>query len=428
MTLPKDSYLPRVVDAELDDLLSGLPAIALEGPKGVGKTVTAMRRAHDVFALDNEGQRRLVEADPTAIDAVAGTVLLDEWQRLPEVWDVVRRKVDAGAPPGRFLLTGSASPVQAPTHSGAGRIVTVRMRPLSLFERGLASPTVSLAALLGESRPTISGETDVALPAYTEEILASGFPAIRASTGRQRRSQLEGYLTRIVERDFPEQGLSVRRPATLRAWLRAYAAATSGTTSYNNLLDAATAGEAQKPAKTTTIAYRDVLSQLWLLDPVPGWIPSRNHINRLTQNPKHHLADPALAAQLLGVDETALLRGLEPGSPKPRDGSLLGSLFESLVTLSVRVYAQAAEARVHHLRTKSDLREIDLIVERRDRRVLALEVKLSGAPKDEDVKHLLWLREQLGEDLLDAAVITAGPYAYRRPDGIAVIPAALLGP
>jgi predicted AAA+ superfamily ATPase len=151
-------------------------------------------------------------------------------------------------------------------------------------------------------------------------------------------------------------------------------------------------------------------------------------LNRLAQPPKHHLADPALAVRLLGLDVDALMQGSEAGPAIPRNGTLLGHLFESLVTLSVRTYAQAAEARVRHLRLHGGRREVDLIVERADQCVVAIEVKLSGKVGDEDVKNLLWLREQIGDDLLDAAVVHTGPQAYRRKDGIAVIPAALLGP
>lgn len=150
--------------------------------------------------------------------------------------------------------------------------------------------------------------------------------------------------------------------------------------------------------------------------------------HRLAQPPKHHLADPALAIRLLGLDVDALLGGQEGDVAFPRDGTLLGHLFESLVTLSVRVYAQAAEARVRHLRLHGGRREVDLIVERGDQRVLAMEVKLSGSVDDDDVRNLLWLREQIGADLLDAVVINTGPRAYRRRDGVAVVPAALLGP
>ncbi|MDX6590020.1 MAG: uncharacterized protein QOI84_1294, partial [Solirubrobacterales bacterium] len=143
--------------------------------------------------------------------------------------------------------------------------------------------------------------------------------------------------------------------------------------------------------------------------------------------PKHHLADPALAARLLGVDAEALLHGRPAGPAVPSDGTLLGALFESLVTLSVRVYAQHAEARIGHLRTWSGEREIDLIVER-GRSIVALEVKLGQVVDDRDVRHLLWLQKELGDDLADAIVVTTGRAAYRRPDGIAVVPAALLGP
>jgi hypothetical protein len=263
---------------------------------------------------------------------------------------------------------------------------------------------------------------------YTDEIVASGFPGIRRIGPRGRTAALTGYLTRVVERDFPDQGLRVRRPQALRSWLTAYAAATATTASYSTLLDAATPGDGDKPARGTTTAYRHVLEQLWLLDPVPGWLPTRARLARIGAAPKHHLADPALAASLLGVDVHALLSGHSSPAQTPRDGTLLGALFESLVTLSVRVYAQAAGASTSHLRLNDGSREIDLIVERPDQRVVAFEVKLAATVHDDDVRHLLWLRDRIGPDLLDAAVITTGSQAYRRKDGIAVIPAGLLGP
>ncbi len=400
----------------------------MEGAKGVGKTETALQRAATVHRLDDPVRRAIAEAAPERLLAGTPPVLLDEWQRVPPVWDCVRRAVDAGAEPGAFLLTGSASPLHPPTHSGAARVVTVRMRPLSLAERGLTPPTVSLRALLGGTQPDVQGTTDVSLADYTREIVQSGFPGLRHLSGRALRAQLDGYIRRIVDTDFEEMGREVRRPQLLLRWMAAYAAATATSASYETIRDAATPGEADKPAKTTTIPYRDVLERLWVVDPVPAWMPTRNAVARLTRAPKHHLADPALAARLLGVGADALLSGDDAGPPVPRDGSLLGHLFESLVTLSVRVYAQAAEAAVGHLRTAGGQQEVDLVVERDDRRVVAVEVKLSGAVGDRDVRHLLWLREQLGADLLDAVVVTTGPEAYRRPDGVAVVPAALLGP
>jgi uncharacterized protein len=421
------SYRRRVVDHELDELLVGLPAIALDGPKAVGKTATAMRRAATVYRLDDDGERAIAQADPSRLLEGDPPILIDEWQRVPESFDRVRRAVDDGAAPGSFLLTGSASPTDPPTHSGAGRIVRVRLRPMTLAERGVAVPTVSLTQLLQGGQAPITGRTDVGLERYVDEILTSGFPGIRGLSGRLLRAQLDGYLERIVDHDFEDLGHQVRRPATLRRWMQAYAAATATSASLETIRDAATSDRGEKPTRATTQPYRDVLERLWILDPVPAWLPTRNRLARLSSPPKHHLADPALAARLLGVDADALLHARPAGPPIPRDGTLLGALFESLVTLCVRVYAQASEAQIAHLRTWSGDREVDLIVER-GRQIVALEVKLGQVVDDRDVRHLIWLRNELGDDLTDAAVITTGQAAYRRPDGIAVIPAALLGP
>jgi uncharacterized protein len=420
-------YRRRVVDDELDELFAGLSAIAIEGPKAVGKTVSAMRRAATVHRLDDEAQRSIAQADPSRLVEGKKPVLIDEWQRLPESFDRVRRAVDDGAGPGSFLLTGSASPTDPPSHSGAGRIVRVRLRPMTLAERDVGSPAVSLGQLLEGGRPPVNGRTDVDLKRYVDEILASGFPAIRGLAPRLLRAQLDGYLEHIVDRDFEDLGRKVRRPAALRRWMAAYAAATATTASFEKIREAATSDRGEKPSRASTQPYRDVLERLWILDPVPAWLPTRNRLTRLSSPPRHHLTDPALAARLLGIDASTLLAGRSTHPSMPRDGTLLGALFESLVTLCVRVYAQQAEARTAHLRTWSGKREIDLIVER-GRAIVALEVKLGQVPDDRDVRHLLWLQRELGDDLADAVVVTTGPAAYRRPDGIAVVPAALLGP
>ncbi|MDE0169490.1 MAG: DUF4143 domain-containing protein [bacterium] len=418
-------YIPRIVDHELDELIEGLPAISLEGPRGVGKTETALRRAGTVYRLDDPDLLAIIEAQRSRLVEGRSPILVDEWQRLPESWDIVRRAVDEDHSPGRFLLTGSARPTRRPTHSGAGRIVTVRMRPMSLAER-LGEPTVSLRSLLSGGRPDVEGDTGITLVDYVAEILRSGFPAIRRLSGRLLRSALDGYLDRVVERDFEDLGHRIRDPGTVRRWLTAYAAATSTAASFETLRDAASAGEANKPARSTIQPYRATLEQLWLIEEVPAWRPTRNRLRRLAAAPVHQIADPALAARLLGCDEQALLEGSSPGPAVHRDGPLLGALFQSLVTLSVRTYAQQNEARVHHLRTHGGEHEIDLIVERGDGRVVALEVKLSSTVSDRDIRHLRWLSERIGPELLDAAVITTGPQAYRRRDGIGVIPAALL--
>lgn len=422
------AYRRRVIDDVLDAALPELVAVALEGAKGVGKTATATRRAATVLSLNDPRNRASVAANFDLVAEVEPPVFIDEWQLEPQVWDRVRMAVDdEPASGGRFLLAGSAG--VAPwvrIHSGAGRIVSLTMRPMALSERGLAEPTVSLRAL-HDGDTTIEGASALGVRGYVEEILRSGFPGIRDLTPRNRDRQLDGYLARIVQRELPENGITVRRPAALRAWMRAYAAATASTADYTKILDAATAGEPDKPSRTTVDAYREHLHRLFILEPVEAWTPALTPLKRLTSSPKHHLVDPALAARLVGVGENGLLVGEGP-TISPTAGTWLGALFESLAVQSVRVYAEAMDARVGHLRTKSGDHEVDLIVESNDTRCTAIEVKLADTVRDDDVRHLHWLRGQLGSRFVDGVVLHTGPRAYRRPDGIAVVPLALLGP
>lgn len=425
-----DDYRPRIVDSQLERLLAQLPAVSIEGPRAVGKTWTARRWARTVYNLDDPATLALVTADPQRLVSGEPPVLIDEWQRFPASWDLVRRAVDDDPSPGRFLLTGSAAPSTGPTHSGAGRIVTVRMRPMSLSERGTETSSVSLSDLLDEEQPAITGQTRVGLDDYAREIVAGGFPGLVGIEHDVLTQALDGYLHRAVDHDVASMGHRVRNPATMRRWLTAYAAATATTASYETVLDAATAGEADKPDRSTTTAYRDLLEAMWLVEPVPAWQPVGNPLSRLKRGPKHNLADPCLAARLLEASADSLLEGNTSHSMPGMaigNGLLLGALFESLVSLNLRVYAQAVGARVGHLRTWNDVHEVDLIVERANR-VLAVAVKLTAAPDADDTAQLRWLRGKLGERSVDSVLVTTGPYAYRDQDDIAIVPAALLGP
>jgi predicted AAA+ superfamily ATPase len=262
---------------------------------------------------------------------------------------------------------------------------------------------------------------------YANEITWSGLPGIRSGpTGLAGRA-IDSYIQQIVERDIPELGENVRRPRALMGWLAAYGAATATTASTAKILAAATPGQSDKPGKNTVEAYREILERIWVLDPLPAWLPQFNPLKRLGQAPKHNLLDPALAARLLGATADSLLRGDSPYETRTEAG-LLAALFESLAAMTVRVFAQAAESTVSHMRTHSGEHEVDLIVERPDHRVVAIEVKLGTAPQPSSSKHLNWLQGEIGDTLIDKAVITSGEFAYRQADGTAVIPLSLLGP
>lgn len=414
-------YMPRLVDSQLDILLPELPAIAIDGAKGVGKTATAARRVGQVFGLDTTNGLNLFKGQMENL-ATLESVLIDEWQCYPESWNLVRHAVDAGAEPGQFLLTGSATPVDSSgTHTGAGRIVSLHMRPMGFSERQLVEPTVSFQQLLESGGATpIQGSSDFKLADYAEEICRSGLPAIRKFSQLVRTTQLDTYIERIVDRDLPEAGFTSRDRETLLRWLRAYAAASSTTASYNSLISNVYASESAQPAKTTVLNYQRHLERIWIVDPIPGWSPSFNPLKHTGQAPKHNLADPALAAALMGLNHQALLTQQWVG--------FLSQLFESLVALTVRALAAANFCKTKHMRLHKGQHEIDLIVERRDGAILPIEVKMTQAVTDHDARHLDWLAQTWQGPILDRAIIYCGTHAYRTSNGIAVIPLALLGP
>lgn len=420
------TYTERTLDRVLDLLMVDLPAIAIEGPKGVGKTATAEQRATRVFRLDDPEDAELLRASPGMIATAERPVLIDEWQRYPASWDLVRRAVDTDYRGGQFLLTGSSLPADAPAHTGAGRIVSLRMRGLSFDERAIERPTVSFGGLF-DGGQDIAGRTTIDLSRYVEEIAASGFPAVRTLSSRARRATLDGYITRMLEHELTERGVGARQPLQLRRWLAAYARATASTATHSTIASGAHENEGGATPRQTVNRYRDALAQFWMLDELAATNLPLTGI-RLGEAPKHFLADPAIAARLLDLDEDRLIAGAATDMLGPQDRTALGALFEALVVMTVQTHAQAADARLSHLRTRNGDHEIDIIARRHDGRTAAIEVKLAGAPTDRDVRHLLWLKRLLGDDLADMVVVTTGPYAYRRTDGVAVVPFSLLGP
>ena len=415
-------YHRRVVDDELDQLLSALPAISLDGIKGVGKTTTAQARARTVRQLDAPEVRELLGADPQRTVTGPSPILLDEWTEWPRAWDLVRHAVDDGADPGTFLLTGSATPM-ARVHSGAGRIVPLMMRPMTLLERGVSEPTVSLAALLAGTG-SVDGGTDLTLDDLIEQICRSGLPGVPSAGGwRAVQAFLDGYLARLFDHEVEVVGGRRRQSVLVRQWATAYAAATATTASYEKLRDAASPGESEKPARETAAAYRELLARLWFLDPVDAWMPTGSTLKRLGQAPKHFLADPAFAARLLRFTPDRLRREAE------RHAAEIGQLWESLAAMSIRVFAGRSAADVRHLRTQGGEHEVDFVVEGVDGRIVAIEVKLETPVETSQVRHLHWLRDRLGNDRVAAlVVVTAGHHAYTRPDRVHVVPLALLGP
>ncbi len=422
-------YQDRIIDSSLLELSRELPALVVTGAKGVGKTETAKRLAKLVLDLDIDMAARALVSSKNDLQALRKRpILIDEWAREPISWDVVRRIVDEDSSPGHFILTGSASNTGLNIHSGAGRIVQIFMRPLSWEERKLCDSRISLQEMVdGEEYIGIYEKSDAEIIDYAHEIFASGFPGIRGYSDRGIKELLRGYVDTMLNKEFEELGIRVRKPGVLRSWLTAYAAASATTVSYAKILRAATPGEEKQPAEETTLVYRDALDRLYLTDRVDPWLPSSNTLTALGRSQKHYLVDPAIALSLLGYSTNSLITGGKTTDVgNSRDNSVLGRLFESLVASSLKVYTQKMGGQLYHFRSSDGRHEIDFIIEHEET-LIALEVKLATQILKADVSQLNWLESKLDDTKRFVKVIvTVGSHAYRREDGVLVIPFALL--
>jgi uncharacterized protein len=383
-------YLPRVIDSQLGADLQALGAVVVEGPRASGKTRTAEQHAASVVRLDTDPQ--LVTAariDPALILEGPTPRLIDEWHLVPGVWNAVRRAVDDRGGVGHFILTGSAMPeADDQRHSGAGRMVVTRMRTMSSYETGTSTGGVSLGALF-HGEPA-RAPCDRRVPDYVNDVVRGGWPELVDASPNRVRRFLDGYLGLVVERDVP--ALSGRRdPVRLRRFLRAYAELTAHPVSLRSVVARAVGTDAQDQATLTwhtADTYLDIAQRLMIVEDVPMWSTRLRSRATLTELPKRHLSDPALAVALMATDATGLLRDLRT----------FGFLFESLVTRDLRVYAQASDAGVFHYRERSGHLEVDLVVERRDGAWIGVEVELSP-------------------DAIDAAAAALRKLADSRADG-----------
>ena len=415
------TYLPRIVEVELADLLEAAGAVLVEGPRASGKTATAARAAASEVLLDvDDNARRLIGADPAAVLLGDTPRLIDEWQLEPAIWNHVRREVDRRGAPGQFILTGSAVPADdAARHTGAGRFVRLRMRPLSLYESGRSSGEVSLRRLL-ESAEQRAPQTELSVAGVAELVSAGGWPGHvgRALPGILRVNR--GYLDDISRTDVSRAGGKTRDPVKVGRLLRSLARNVATPVTLSRL--AADVDEAGAALKTDTVAeYLDALDRLMVVENQPAWSPHLRSRTALRQMPVRHFVDPSLAVAALRATPARLTADLE----------FLGLLFESLVIRDLRVYAQAADAQVFHYREKDGL-EVDAVVEAADGRWAAFEIKLGERWVDDGARSLRRLARRLeqsdhGPPSALAVVVPSG-YGSVKPGEVGVIPIGALGP
>lgn len=415
------SYRPRVVDAELDRRLSSAGAVLIEGPKACGKTATATRHARTVIRLDTDASSRTaVDVAPSILLDREPPVLFDEWQTAPALWNLVRREVDDRSPArGQFILTGSATPNDdVNRHSGAGRFSTLRMRPMSLYESGHSSGTVSLAALF-DGENALSADSGMTVPELVDRITSGGWPALIEADANDAAEWVRDYLNQLVEVDIQQLGAR-RDPANLRRLLNSLGRAVGTDTTVTAL--AKDVGGAEGPTSRNTIdAYLTALGRLMIVEDVPAWAPHMRSTTPLRSSATRYLADPSLGVAALGMGRQRLLADL----------NATGFHFEALVVRDLRVYAQPLGGTLHHWRDNNG-HEIDAVVTIADGRWGAFEVKMNPADADSAAASLNRFAQKIDTSRVGdpsvLGVITTTGIAYRRRDRVDVLPIATLGP
>ena len=421
-------YEKRLIDSILKEYVDDLPAILLEGAKAVGKTETCKQLASTEYRMDNAAQRELLQNNPDIILQNSKPVLIDEWQLAPSLWSYVRHAVDDGLPNGSVLFTGSSIRVNSRVHSGAGRIIRLKLRPYSIEERNLSDSYIRIADLFSfDSKATVNGETDKTLVDYLDEIYRSGFPGIRNKSERIQKVLLKSYVTNIAEHEFEENGFKILNPHSLLSWMRIYAASIGTETKQSTLINAATASDAI-PSAPTVSKYREALEILDITDEVQPFLPMGKIYGNLAKGTKHFMLDPAIALSLLGVEKDELIDYQVPKYVSKFHQTLTGQLIESFVYQSLVVYADVNDAQLSYYRNSRGTREIDFILQKGHRLIL-FEVKTNPDVKDSYVRHLNWFEDEIGDEFkVTKVLLNTGRYAYtRQEDHVHVIPLALLG-
>ncbi|MCL2106147.1 MAG: DUF4143 domain-containing protein [Oscillospiraceae bacterium] len=413
------NYHKRFTDQTLAERLQSAGAVLIEGTKGCGKTETAKQMAASVVHFDADEQVKIkMQIDPRSVLTGAAPSLLDEWQEYPQIWNYVRREVDERRLKGQFILTGSATPDdKARRHSGAGRFSVIKMRPMSFFEKGWSTGEVGLAALMRGEAP-VSESVAFELGDFAEKMTLGGWPGMIGENVMDGLRFVSDYIALIAEVDLSRVSEKRRDPYKVKRLLQSLA---------RNISTEATLAALSKDAggsdgdldDETTADYLSALERLMVIDNLPAWNTHIRSADMLRKSPKRHFADPSLAVGALGLSADKLTADL----------NFFGLLFESLVIRDLRIYADASGGSVFHYRDSRGT-EVDAIVEYADGTWGAFEIKLGIGAADEAAANLKKFAGKIDTDKVKPpaalTVITGNGFAYRRPDGVNVVPMSAL--
>ena len=423
--MKKNEYRPRIIDKQVDEYLKTFGAVCIEGPKWCGKTWTSAFHSESAIYLSdpvgNFQNRQLAEISPDLILEGDFPRLIDEWQEVPSLWDAVRHKVDQTSQKGQYILTGSATPNhKGILHSGAGRIGRLRMRPMSLFESGDSSGEISLYDLChGQMSQTMTGEVN--LNKLIELIIRGGWPGSLGLSTRQASLLPIEYLNAVIDDDVYRIDGIKRDTRKMRLLLRSLARNESTTATDKTLINDIKAIDDEDIDRNTIMAYMDIFRRLFLTDNQPPFSSNIRSSVRIKQAEKRHFSDPSLACALLQATPDSLLHDLET----------LGFLFEALCERDLKIYAESFGAKLYHYQDYRN-QELDAVIELPDGNWCAFEIKLGANQIDAAAANLLKINSQIEADpkgtppTVLCVLCGMSNAAYRRPDGVFVVPITAL--
>lgn len=419
-------YKQRIADRILKRKVLGKGAVLIEGPKWCGKTTTAKQLAKSILDLGDSAVLKqsygLIEISPKTLLEGKTPRLIDEWQALPPIWDSIRSEVDKRGEPSQFILTGSSVLPEADetVHSGTGRFATIKMRPMSLYESGESSGTISLKDLF-EGKPIEVQQNGLEIGDIAYLTCRGGWPWATIISKELALDQAFDYVDSVTQRDIQRVDKVKRSAERAKLLLRSYARNISQQVSCSTIRKDMLANDASTLDEDTVADYIKALKKLFVIEDLAAWNPNIRSKAAIRTSDTRHFVDPSIGTAILGLGPKDLINDLKS----------FGFFFEDMVVRDLRVYAEALDGGLYHYRDSSGL-ECDTVLHRRDGSYALMEVKLGGEQNIEDgANSLLSLAENIDTDRMSApsfmaVIVGVGQYAYQRKDGVYVIPIGCL--
>lgn len=420
-------YKQRIADKMLAKKLASKGAVLIEGPKWCGKTTTAEQQAQSVLYMDNPAKLatnlQMAEIDPSSLLADKTPRLIDEWQLAPKLWDAVRYEVDHRHEVGQFILTGSAVPASEKDihHSGTGRFSWLTMRPMSLFESGESNGSVSMSQLF-DSPERIIGINKLNIDDIAYLICRGGWPFASNLTGEAALAQAFDYVDAVIKKDISRVDGVNRNATTARLLLRSYARHQGAQATIGTIVADMTSNAESEISDKTASSYLEALRKMFVIEDSEAWNPNLRSKTAVRTANTRYFVDPSIGTAVLGMGPKDLIGDL----------NTMGLFFETMCVRDLRVFAEALDGQVYHFRDKTGL-ECDAVIHLRNGKYGLIEVKLGGDRLiEEGAKNLLTLASKINTDKMSEPcflmVLTGtGDYAFRRKDGVYVVPIGCLG-